>query len=206
MRDVDVVNSGAHICGQMTETTKEQLVSAASKLLDSGGQSAVTLRAVAEQVGVSHNAPYRHFRSRSALLAAVAERDFDRLRQAFEAQASEGRDAETALRNAAAVLIAYSLKHKARYRLLFSDLDLVPEQSLKNAALGSFQAFSVIVSRCQQDGVLPQIDTVRLTGLIYAVLHGAIDLELGGRASKSKGLSSIEATVGLLFELLRGAD
>lgn len=190
---------------RMTETTKEQLVSAASKLLDSGGQAAVTLRAVAEQVGVSHNAPYWHFRDRNALLAAVAERDFVQLRQAFEKQ-DESRDAEAALRNAAAALIDYAVQHKARYRLLFSDPGLSPEQSLKDAAMGSFQAFSLIVSRCQREGVLPKIDTVRLTGLIYAALHGAIDLELGGRSSGAKGLGSIEATADLLFHLLKSVE
>jgi AcrR family transcriptional regulator len=188
----------------MTESTKERLVSAASKLLDSGGQNAVTLRAVAELVDVSHNAPYRHFKDRSALLAAVAERDFVRLRQAFEEQ-NEGRDAETALRKASLALISYARKHKARYRLLFSDPGLSPEQSLKDAAMASFQAFSLIVSRCQSDSVLPQGDTVSLTGLIYASLHGAIDLELGGRSGGAKGLGSIEATVDLLFRLLRSA-
>lgn len=189
----------------MTETTKERLVSAASKLLDSGGQAAVTLRAVAEQVGVSHNAPYWHFRDRSALLAAVAERDFVQLHRAFEKQ-GESRDAEAALRNAAAALIDYAIHHKARYRLLFDDSGLSPDQSLKDAAMASFQAFSLIVSRCQREGVLPEIDTVRLTGLIYATLHGAIDLELGGRSSGSKGLGSIEATADLLFQLLRRVE
>jgi AcrR family transcriptional regulator len=189
----------------MTESTKEQLISAASKLLDSGGQNAVTLRAVAELVDVSHNAPYRHFRDRSALLAAVAERDFVHLRQAFENE-SKGRNAETALRKASMALITYARKHKARYRLLFSDPGLSPEQSLRDAAMASFQSFSLIVSRCQHENILPPGDTVSLTGLIYASLHGAIDLELGGRAGGAKGLGRIEATVDLLFRLLRGAD
>lgn len=180
------------------------MVSAASDLLDRGGQAAVTLRAVAERVGVSHNAPYRHFRGRSALLAAVAERDFNTLRDAFEALEGGGHDAGTALRKAAAALIDYARKHPARYRLLFSDPGLPPEPSLKAAAIQPFESFSRIVARAQQDRILPDIDTVSLTGLIYATLHGAIDLELGGRASGSKGLGNIDATAGLLFELLRG--
>jgi AcrR family transcriptional regulator len=185
----------------MSESTKEQLVSAAAKLLDSGGQAAVTLRAVAERVGVSHNAPYWHFRDRSALLAAVAEQDFVLLRRTFE-QHGESRKARVALRNAAKFLIEYAIEHRARYRLLFSDPELSPEQGLKDAAMASFQAFSIIVSRCQQEGVLPAVDTVRLTGLIYAALHGAIDLELGGRSSGSKGLGSVKGTAELLFQLL----
>ena len=188
----------------MTETTKEQLVSAASRLLDSGGQEAVTLRAVAEQVGVSHNAPYRHFSGRSALLAAVAERDLITLKKIFDDQDSANRNPEAALRASAAALITYAMKHKARYRLLFSDPQLLPETSLKQAAFGSFTAFSRIVARCQQEGAMPGVDTVSLTGLIYAALHGAIDLDIGGRASDTKGLGSVDATAGLLFDLLKG--
>ena len=42
-------------------STRDQLVAAAARLLDEGGPEAVTLRAVAQAVGVSHHAPYRHF-------------------------------------------------------------------------------------------------------------------------------------------------
>ena len=187
----------------MAETTKHQLIAAASRLLDEGGQEAVTLRAVADQVGVSHNAPYRHFSSRSALLGAVAERDFVMLRHWFAEQDSANRHPEVALRGCAAALIGYAMEHKARYRLLFSDPQLPSDASLKEAAFGAFTAFSRIVARCQQADVLPDTDNVSLTGLIYAALHGAIDLEIGGRASGAKGLGSVEATVDLLFDLLK---
>lgn len=189
----------------MRETTKEQLVSAASRLLDVGGQEAVTLRAVAEQVNVSHNAPYRHFRNRSALLAAIAERDFDLLRRAFEEQDGGTPNAASALRGASEALISYALEHKARYRLLFSDPQLLPDATLREAAFGSFTAFSRIVARCQQDRALPRLDTLSLTGLIYATLHGAIDLDIGGRAGGTKGLGSVEGTARLLFDVLKDA-
>ena len=187
----------------MAETTKERLVAAASDLLDAGGQGAVTLRAVAEVVGVSHNAPYRHFRDRSALLAAVAERDLDMLREAFQAKADSPQDARSSLRAAVMVMIAYAREHPARYRLLFSDPGLTSvDGALEAAAFCSFQAFAAIVRRCQSDGGLRLIETATLTGLIHATLHGAIDLELGGRAKEAKGLGSIEATVDLLLDLL----
>ncbi len=190
----------------MTENTKEHLISAAARLLDSGGQAGVTLRAVAEQVGVSHNAPYRHFRDRSALLGAVAERDFHYLREAFNAVA-EGEDSRRALLQACAALVDYARRHKARYRLLFSDPGLPQDEGLSAAAFATFQTFSLVVSRCQDENVLPKSETVSLTGLIYAAVHGAIDLELGGRASGAKGLGSIDATLELLFDLLgRSAD
>ena len=42
--------------------TNERPIAAAAALLDSGGGSPVTLRAVGAAVGVSHNAPYKHFK------------------------------------------------------------------------------------------------------------------------------------------------
>jgi AcrR family transcriptional regulator len=53
-------------------TTHKKLIAAAKRLLDTGGDQAVTLRAVGHACGISHNAPYKHFKNRDALLAAVA--------------------------------------------------------------------------------------------------------------------------------------
>ncbi len=92
---------------------------------------------------------------------------------------------------------------RSRVRLLFSDPQLPSDASLRDAAFGAFTAFNRIVARCQRDRVMPEVDTVDLTGLIYAALHGAIDLHIGGRADGAKGLGSVEATAGLLFDLLK---
>lgn len=188
----------------MVDGTKEQLVTAAAALLDSGGVDAVTLRAVGGMAGVSHNAPYRHFRNRSALLASVAERDFRDLLHAFE-RAGAAADAGLALRGAAEALIDYAERHPARYRLLFSDPGLEPDASLREAAAAPFRAFAAIVARCQAERLLPGNDEVALTGLIYAALHGAIDLRLGGRGGDAKGLGSVRITADLLFDLLGSA-
>ena len=51
---------------------KTALLEAALGLIREVGPTAFTLREVARRAGVSHNAPYRHFRDREELLAAVA--------------------------------------------------------------------------------------------------------------------------------------
>jgi len=45
-------------------TTDRRLIVAATALLDSGGESAVTLRTVGHASGIPHNAPCKHFESR----------------------------------------------------------------------------------------------------------------------------------------------
>src|SRR5277367_6509136 len=62
---------------------KKALLQAALELTAETGPRGFTLREAARRAGVSHNAPYRHFRDRDALLAAVATEGFDRLTHAM---------------------------------------------------------------------------------------------------------------------------
>ena len=72
----------------MVPKTRDALVAAAAQLLDEGGPEAVTLREVGHRAGVSHNAPYKHFADKEALLAAVAARELDRRSSALAATAA----------------------------------------------------------------------------------------------------------------------
>ena len=45
-------------------TKDRRLIVAATALLDSGGEGAVTLRTVGHASGIPHNSPYKHFESR----------------------------------------------------------------------------------------------------------------------------------------------
>ena len=184
--------------------TGERLVEAAAALLDSGGESAVTLRAVAQAVGVSHNAPYRHFADRAALLAAVAERDFSGLTQAFTAADRRRRPPMSNVKEALRAFVAYGERYPARYRLLFSDPDIASRGGeLEAAAMRSFAAFAMLIERAQAGGHLPPtMPTATLTGLVFATVHGLLDLQAGGRMREEKGLSDAAAGVAVFLELV----
>src|SRR4029079_8364193 len=55
---------------------RRTLLDAALALVASQGVGALSLRELARKAGVSHAAPYRHFESREALLAALATEGF----------------------------------------------------------------------------------------------------------------------------------
>jgi AcrR family transcriptional regulator len=61
------------------------LTEVAKELIAERGLEGFTLREVARRVGVTHVAAYRHYTDRRALLAAVAEHGFDKLRRRLEA-------------------------------------------------------------------------------------------------------------------------
>lgn len=184
------------------EGTKDRLIEAASRLLDGGGEGAVTLRAVAEAVGVSHNAPYRHFRDRNALLAAVAERDLAALSRAFRA-GRPAADAKAAVRAAVMHFVAYAREHPARYRLLFSGPEIrIAGGSMEEAAREAFDAFAALIARCQEISEGPPAETVKLAGLIYATVRGALDIELSGHAKERNGLDDLDATIDMLLHFV----
>ena len=67
---------------------RRALVDAARRLLEAEGPSALSLRAVAREAGVSPAAPYHHFKDKAELLDAVAQEGWDILgRQMHEAKA-----------------------------------------------------------------------------------------------------------------------
>jgi AcrR family transcriptional regulator len=184
--------------------TDKKLVSAAADLLDSGGESAVTLRAVAHAVGVSHNAPYKHFKDRSVLLAAVAIKDFTMLTDAFAGIRQSSSKPMVKLKRALKTFIDYGHEHPSRYRLLLSSPNIaVQGGDLEKAAVGPFVEVAAIVQECQSSQDLPEkISNVALTGLLYASVHGLIDIEAGGRMRREKGLTSVAESVDLLLDLL----
>jgi AcrR family transcriptional regulator len=62
---------------------RRALTVAARRMLEEGGPEAVSLRELARAVNVSHSAPYRHFRDRASLFAAVARAGFAELADAL---------------------------------------------------------------------------------------------------------------------------
>jgi AcrR family transcriptional regulator len=60
-----------------------ELLSAGRSLLEESGTHNLSLRNLAKTIGVSHNAPYRHFKDKAALMMAIADSGFEDLTAAF---------------------------------------------------------------------------------------------------------------------------
>ena len=110
---------------------RQALVDAAIDLLRESGPEALTLRGAARAAGVSQAAPYRHFKDRRALVAAVADDGFRRLLLAMSAEASPSpparrprkpqspRDAAKGLRQLAISYVRFAHQYPAEYRVMF---------------------------------------------------------------------------------------
>lgn len=179
-------------------STRDLLIDAAAALLDGGGPAAVTLREVGRAAGVSHNAPYRHFADKDALLAAVAARELKR-------QAAGLLQAADSIVDVRAVLQGYvrwAQKYPERFRLTFGRWER-SNAELVEAGGEAHDALTRAVAASQANGELPGGDPERLSSLLLALAHGAADLALAGHLSATgKGAADADDLVADLFAYL----
>jgi AcrR family transcriptional regulator len=116
-------------------TSTDEIVIAARRILESGGLAAVTMRSVAEAVGVKGPSLYKRIPDRAALLRAVADSVVDDLARTM-ARATESADARADLRSAAIAYRSFVRENPNGYRLLFTDLGEANPESSSLADLG----------------------------------------------------------------------
>lgn len=91
---------------------RRALVAVARRMLERGGLEGLSLRELARAANVSHNAPYRHFPSRDALLVALAAEGFAELTARL--RATDG-----TLEALGRAYVDFALANGALYRLMF---------------------------------------------------------------------------------------
>ncbi|MBN8881460.1 MAG: TetR/AcrR family transcriptional regulator [Salana multivorans] len=165
-------------------STKDALVVSATRLIDEGGPEHVTLREVGRRSGVSHNAPYKHFADKTALLEAVALAELRRTATLFS-RAGENPDAAAALRTAGLAWISWSVGHPERFRLVYGDW---PEQAeaIGTQSDDTWASFAGLVTRAQEAGAVPAGDVDVTVDGIRAVMQGAVGLALGGHLAATE--------------------
>lgn len=87
------------------------VLAAAAKMLEKEGVAGLSVREAARRAGVSHNAPYRHFADRDALVEALVAESFDLLGRSLENRTG---------RALGEAYVSFALAHPQRFRLMFS--------------------------------------------------------------------------------------
>jgi AcrR family transcriptional regulator len=102
---------------------RSALIDAATGLVREHGSSGFSLREAARQVGVDPAACYRHFRDRSDLLMAIAQRGFERLAARMEraTAARAGKSWESRLVAMGKIYVRFACEHPAEFRVMFGE-------------------------------------------------------------------------------------
>jgi AcrR family transcriptional regulator len=98
---------------------RDELLGAALALFLEGGLDAVTMRAVATQVGVSAMTPYRYFEDKSHLLRGIWHHVVQAAAQAMREASTGVADARDRIRTQVNAFIDYWEAHPQHYRLVY---------------------------------------------------------------------------------------
>jgi len=173
----------------------EDIVSGALALIErEGTDEAVTLRAVAREIGIAAPSIYAHFPDRATIMLAVVARVFDELTQAIlQARAVAGDDPVERLVAGCEGYVSFGLRGPARYRVLFSERRLGHDDSWRDyckpveigpngspvLALGA-ESFALLVqalSECIASGRSRSTDVMADSTAIWVALHGTVSLK-----------------------------
>jgi AcrR family transcriptional regulator len=96
------------------------LIATALKLVEESDVAALTLREVARRAGVTHAAPYHHFKNKAALLAVLAEEGYRALyTEQLQAAAKAGADPIARLQAIGLAYVRFAIHHPGHFRVMF---------------------------------------------------------------------------------------
>lgn len=157
------------------------LLDAGESLLEERGLAALSLREVARAAGVSHTAPYRHFKDKAALLRGIAARGFERLRNDIMEVSERHDDPVQRLTEAAAVYVTLAVRHPAQTQLMFGgDLNVTADDAeYRKTSRAAYQALQSIIADGIERGTFrgPLRDS-SLTA--WSTVHGLSTLIIAG--------------------------
>jgi AcrR family transcriptional regulator len=157
-------------------------VAATERLLaTTGDEEAVSIRAIADAVGVSPPAIYLHFPDKDALIFEVCAARFAELDQAIEEAAAGVDDPVDALLARGKAYVRFGVEHPEQYRVLFlrrgTGRKLDADELRTTAAFGNLVG---AVERAQERGRLTDdAGAIEIAMELWAVAHGTASLLIG---------------------------
>ncbi len=153
-----------------------EIVSAARELLEQEGLEALSMRNLAERLGIRAPSLYKHFAGKEALEAALISIGFDEQADLFEAAV---RGSPTPMVAMAAAYRAYAQAHPHLYRLMY-------EGALNRTLLAPGSEQRALAPAVQAAGGDPD-----LARAAWAFGHGMTMLELNGRFPADADLAAV---------------
>lgn len=98
---------------------RRALTEAALRIVERDGLSALSLRAVAREAGVSPAAPYHHFKDKQELMTAVGTEGFGRLTEAMRHARDKAADPHAALSAIGVAYVCFARENPALYTLMW---------------------------------------------------------------------------------------
>lgn len=193
-----------NLSGDEVESFRERVRDVAERQFAERGFDGVSLRSITDELGCSRMTPYRYFRDKADIFAAVRTAAYQRFAAAQRSAAAGSADPATSLAALGQAYVAFAAAEPDAYRLMFEmaqpDPDDHPE--LREAEAEAWAPIRDGIRAAVEAGTL-QGDPHLIAHAFWAGVHGIVSLHLAGKLVH--GASLEELAEPMLRQLFRGA-
>jgi AcrR family transcriptional regulator len=177
--------------------TRDRIVEATRRMIETGGLEAVSLRRVGSALGVTAPALYAYVTDKNDLLRTVAEGEFDRLMERFAD--IDDPDPVERVRKLSRAYVDHAIANPELFRTMF----LFPPELANTTTTGqelpaATKAFEMALSTTTaavDQGCFPGIDPLTAALTTWTAIHGLADILLLGFGFDEKTRDQLIDTV-----------
>lgn len=182
---------------------RQSLQQAAVEIIRDGGIEALSMRKLADKVGVSRSAPYHHFSDKHELLCAIAEQGFVLQGQAVAVEINPDQPVQQQMRNFVKEYVGWAVEHPQYYNLMFGgDIwrSITVPESFKQYSHRYFRQYVERVEVWQKQGLIAsELEALRFAQVSWSTMHGLARLIIDGIYVDRKALDVMCETAADMF-------
>jgi AcrR family transcriptional regulator len=173
MRDAATAENRPYHHGDL----RRALIDAARRLLEAEGPTALSLRAVAREAGVSPAAPYHHFKDKGELLDAVAQEGWEMLNTALTDARAAAVGVTAKMAALGVAYVCFARDNPSLYRIMYDgsrDQEDLPE----HASMKEDSAYCQVRDTLVEAGADPadEVNLELATVAAWCAAHGLAEL------------------------------
>lgn len=160
--------------GTEEDGTRDVLIQHALVLVSELGFEAVSLREIARSAGFSHMAPYKHFKDKEALFAAIVQQGFEKLSADFLKIERAVFEPEKRYFQMGEAYIRFATKNPHQFKLMFSGFleNADDHPYVKEASDACFSYLLRLIEYCQFHKFIKKGPLEEISAFIWSHIHG----------------------------------
>lgn len=161
---------------------RDRLCAAAERLFAEKGPDAVTMRQLAAELGVSPMTPYRYFKDKDDILAAVRTNGFTQFAETLERARENAKSARAKGAAVGEAYVAFAFEHPHTYKLMF-DLNQPIDTDYPDLVEAGHRARETMTAWVKDLIAAGDMtgDPEEIGAMYWAATHGVVVLEMAGR-------------------------